>query len=313
MIYWLIIIAFIVAGFLAINMGASGTAPAMATGYGSGIIKKKYIPLFFGIFVILGAIFGSSKVVKTISKGLIPDTIIDFNVAIIILGTAALTLLIGNLLKIPLSTSQVTVMAIVGIGLFYGNICTDTFMFMVPMWFILPISAFIISYLVEKFAYKKISKQIKTKSHHRILRFFVIGTCFYVAFAIGTNNVANAVGPLVGAGMISPLTGIIIIAQIFGIGSYLMGGRVIETIGKEITELDAVKSSLDCAITGTLLIFASTLGIPQSIVQLNACTIMGIGAAERINHRTVKKLISLWLIAPIIALVISYILITFLV
>jgi sulfate permease len=307
-----ILVGLIVAIFLAINMGASGTAPAMATGYGSEIIKKKHVPILFTAFVFLGAIVGSSKVVKTISEGLIPESLIDFNIAIIILSTSAIVLLASNYFKIPSSTSQVTVLAIVGVGLYSGSIHTDTFVFMVPMWFILPVMAFGISYVLEKIAYKWIIERVRAKRYQCYLKWFVIGTCLYVAFAIGTNNVANVVGPLVAAGMIAPFVGIILIAPIFGLGSYLMGGRVIETVGKDITELNAVRSSIDCAVTGTLLIFASSLGIPQSIVQLNACTIMGIGAAGKLNHNTVKKLLSAWIIGPIIALIISFILISIL-
>jgi sulfate permease len=307
-----IILGSIVAIFLAINMGASGTAPAMATGFGSGIIKKKHVPILFTVFVFLGALVGSSKVVKTISKGLVPESLVDLNVAIIILCTSAIVLFVSNYCKIPSSTSQVTVLAIVGVGLFFGKIHTDTFLFMVPMWFILPVMAFVSSYYVEKIAYKRIEKRVKSEQHQMYLKWFVIGTCLYVAFAIGTNNVANAVGPLVAADMIAPFFGIVLIAPIFGLGSYLMGGRVIETIGKDITELNAIRSSLDCAVTGTLLLFASSLGIPQSIVQLNACTIMGIGAAEKINQDTIRKLISTWFIGPIAAMVISFILISIL-
>ena len=44
-------IPFLLAMFLAINMGASGTAPAFAAAYGANIIKRTVIPGLFGVLV----------------------------------------------------------------------------------------------------------------------------------------------------------------------------------------------------------------------------------------------------------------------
>jgi len=50
-----LLIPFLVAMFLAINMGGSGTGLAFSTAYGSNIIQKGLIPGLFGIMVFLGA------------------------------------------------------------------------------------------------------------------------------------------------------------------------------------------------------------------------------------------------------------------
>jgi sulfate permease len=43
-----LLLPLLVALFLAINMGGSGTSPAFATAYGSGILRKDIIPYLFG-------------------------------------------------------------------------------------------------------------------------------------------------------------------------------------------------------------------------------------------------------------------------
>ncbi len=307
MISLLLILSLLLAMLFAMNMGCSGTAPAFASVYGSSILSHKKIALLFGIFVIIGAMALGSRVVKTISKGIIPKEMITAEVALIILLAACISLIIANILRVPQSTSQVTVLAVVGIGIFYWNLNAQTFMIMIPMWLILPSMSFIFAYLLGKYAYKWLS--VKLKNRKILLRYFVVSSCCYVAFSIGANNVANALAPLVGAGMIENMLGILLLAPLFGIGSFILGERVLKTTGKEITELDLISASLVCIVTGSLLIFASTIGIPQSLVQLNTIAIIGIGfvtnGRKGVDKRTVGKIVIVWFIAPIIALFIS--------
>ncbi|MDP2912347.1 MAG: inorganic phosphate transporter, partial [Candidatus Omnitrophota bacterium] len=103
--------------FFSLNMGASGIAPSFASTYGSGLIKKRNALLLFGVFVILGAIILGRNVAVTLGKGLLPKEVISFDVVLVILVAATLSLFLANILKIPQSTSQVTVGAIVGAGL----------------------------------------------------------------------------------------------------------------------------------------------------------------------------------------------------
>ena len=110
----LLLIPFIVAMFLAINMGGSGTAPSFSAAYGSDIIRKDLIPGLFGLFVFAGAILAGKKVVLTIGKGIIPADSMTFTLTTIVLFSIAMALLIANLLRVPQSTSQATIFALLG-------------------------------------------------------------------------------------------------------------------------------------------------------------------------------------------------------
>ncbi len=48
------IIPLLVAMFLAINMGGSGTAPSFSAAYGANLIRRDLIPGLFGLFVFAG-------------------------------------------------------------------------------------------------------------------------------------------------------------------------------------------------------------------------------------------------------------------
>lgn len=304
--------------FFAMNMGASGIAPSFASIYGAKFIKKRRALLYFGIFVILGAAILGRNVALTLGKGLLPKDVINFDVVLAILGSATIGLFIANILKIPQSTSQVTVGAIVGAGIYFGQLNLKTlFLKIVPMWFILPT----VSYLFTLLIYSRIYPPGHDNLHiyqrlfakEKKLRLSALILSCYVAFAIGTNNLGNAVGPLFGAGIIGMNLGLLLISPLFGIGAWVMGKGPLETAGREIVPLGLFSSTIVSFVTATLLIFASTLGIPQSLVQLNLASIFAISCVKNghkytWDQRIIQKTFFVWAITPLISLGISYLL-----
>jgi sulfate permease len=223
---------------------------------------------------------------------------------------------LANLLKIPQSTSQVTVGAIVGAGIFFRCLYLKTiFLKILPLWVILPLLAYLFTFLLYKKIYPPKHDNLhiyqKLFANHHKLRLSSLATSCYVAFAIGTNNVANAVGPLHGAGMVSINLGLLLIAPLFGLGAWFMGKGTLETAGKEIVPLGIFSGTLVSFVTATLLIFASLLGIPQSLVQLNICSIFAISSLKNGHRYTwdrhiAKKTFFVWLITPLLSVAITY-------
>jgi sulfate permease len=147
-------------------------------------------------------------------------------------------------------------------------------------------------------------------SHRKIRLSSLVSSC-YVAFAIGANNVANAVGPLNGAGLINIGLGLALVAPLFGLGACFMGKGTLETAGKEIVPLGLISSTLVAFVTATLLIFASIFGIPQSLVQLNIASIFAISCLKDGHRYTWDRSITrrtffVWVITPLISIGMSY-------
>jgi sulfate permease len=327
----LLLIPFIIAMFLAINMGGSGTAPAFSAAYGANVIKKSLIPGLFGIAVFAGALIGGKETAKTVGKGLLNPELMTFTVVSIILFSVAITLLIANLLGIPQSTSQATVMAVIAPALYFESFNSHKFLCeILPTWFIMPLIAFILAFFIGKYIYKPLRKRgytiSKKVNDSYILRGLLIVMSLYVAFSIGTNNVANAVGPL------SSLTfnvldikeqnyvhilmmATLIIAPCFGIGSSLFGHKVVKNTGKELFLFGKIEAVIIAFISASLLMSASLIkGIPTSLVQLNVAAILGIGVAKmgakNIFRKTeVNKFFVMWIVAPAISFSLSLLLI----
>ncbi len=330
-----LLIPFLVAIFLAINMGGSGTAPAFSAAYGSNIIRKSLIPGLFGIMVFLGAIIAGKGTATTIGKGLLDPEMMSFTVVSIILFSVAIALLVANLFGIPQSTSQATVMSITATAIYFNSLNSDKLLLeIIPAWFILPVISFFLCLFIGKYIYRPIRRRgytmRKSVNENPILKTLVIIMSLYVAFSIGANNVANAAGPIASMTInelniininknfvLIMILSTLIVAPSFGIGSSLFGHKIVRKTGKEIVLFGKIEAVIIAFVSASLLLYASlTKGIPTSLVQLNVAAILGIGVAKlgfkNIFRKTeVNKFFAMWIISPIIAFLLSLMLIYF--
>lgn len=298
-------------------MGASGIAPTFSAVYGGRLIKKKTAVALFTIFVILGAATLGRGVVKTLSQEILPQGFLNFDVALVIIAAATLSLFLANILAIPESTSMVTVGAVVGVGLYFRHIKARIFLWLVPLWITFPLISFILTFLLYRMIYPPHRGNLwlyqKILSNERKLKTLAVLISCYGAFAVGTNNVANAVGPLAGAKVIGQGLALILIAPIFGLGAFLFGRRNIETFGKEVVPLGLITSNLVCLVTASLLLLASSLGAPFPYVQLNALSIFAISCVKNghsftLSHHITRRTFMVWTLTPLLAVSVSYLL-----
>lgn len=333
--FTVLLIPFLVAMFLSINMGGSGAAAAFSAPYGARLIRKDLIPGLFGICVFAGAILAGRKVTETIGKGIMPHEEMGIVLVTIILLSISLSLLFANLLKIPQCTSQSAVLALVGPALYLDVLKTDKLLHdIIPVWVALPLASFVITLVIAKFCHKWMERReyasFRQIAEHPALKVLVIVASCFVAFAIGANNVANAAGPIASMVLkelqIPPggenyllvmVLATLVIAPCFAIGGSIFGARVIETTGKDITSIGPMGAALVSVVTASLLVLASvTKGIPASVVQVNAGAVIALGIAKsslkemRVNT-SVRKLLMVWIVAPLIALALSFTLTAF--
>ena len=329
-----LMIPFIIAMFLAITMGGSGTAPAFSAAYGANVIRKSVIPGLFGIIIFLGAIIAGKATATTIGKELLAPDMMSFTIVSIILISVAISLLIANLAGIPQSTSQSTVLSVASVALYFNELHSEKlFLEIIPTWFVLPVISFVISLFFGKYIYRPMRRKGLTlpRAQNENMKplwdhLLVLMSC-YVAFSIGANNVANAAGPIATMTanelnislnenfIIIMILSTLIVAPSFGIGSSIFGHKILKNTGKEIVLFGKFEAVIIAFVSASLLILVSlTKGIPTSLVQLNVAAIIGIGVAKlgpkNIFKKTeVRKFFVMWLIAPIIAFTLSIVLV----
>lgn len=329
-------IPFLLAMFLAINMGGSGTAPSFSAAYGANVIKRTVIPGLFGIMVLAGALIAGKEVSLTLGDGLLAQPFFTpLNTSVILLSIG-LSLLIANMLGVPQSTSQATVLSIAGAATALDGLnMRKLFYEVIPTWVILPIIAFLLMHCLLKWVLPFLKDRVFTDNYahlnaHKGLKAVLILSSMYVAFSIGANNVANAAAPIasltanqIGPGAIDDFSTIIIlsvliVAPCFAIGSSLLGHKVTKKTGKEIVEVNPFNATIIAIITASLLLLASvTKGIPTSLVQLNGAAFIALsvnknGVKNTFSNKTVKRFFAVWGIAPIFAYLLTFLLMTLL-
>lgn len=260
--------------FFAMNIGASGAAASMGVAYGSGAVKKKtYALIICAAGVLSGAVIGGGEVVKTISGGIIPEQTITLTIVCIIIGSAALSLFTANVLGIPLSTSEVTVGAIVGVGVAYKVLFLQHLLVIVSFWVLVPFVAFCFTFLVSK-VFSSLNIRVISNRKQKILGIVLLIAGFWEAFSAGMNNVANAVGPLVAAGVLSVSKGTLYGGIFVAFGALLLGRKVLETNGKKITRFSAGEGILLSGTGAGLVIISSLFGLPVPLAQVTSSSII---------------------------------------
>ena len=145
----------------------------------------------------------------------------------------------------------------------------------------------------------------------RVFAVLMVFTACAMAFAHGSNDVANAVGPLAAVASIVQSGGEIAAASVLpwwilllggtGIvaGLIMLGYRVIETVGKNITELTPSRGFAAELAAATTVVLASGTGLPISTTHTLVGAVLGVGLARGIsavNAGVVGRIFLSWII-----------------
>ncbi len=171
-----------------------------------------------------------------------------------------------------------------------------------------------ISFVIAKILVRKvkavspddISQQFISTEH--IFKFLQVITAFYVAFAHGANDVANAVGPLaavvsiLNSGSVEmkvqmPLWILTMGGTCIVIGLLIWGMRVMETVGKKITEITPSRGFSAEFAAATVVLACSKMGLPISTTHTLVGSVIGVGLARglaSLNLNIIQKIVVSW-------------------
>jgi PiT family inorganic phosphate transporter len=144
---------------------------------------------------------------------------------------------------------------------------------------------------------------------------------FFMAWGVGANDVANAMGTSVGAKAIT-IKQAIVIAMIFEFaGAYLAGGEVTSTIRKGIIDPELLGDQPELLVYGMMsallaagiwLFIATTFGWPVSTTHSIVGAIVGFASVgisvDAVNWGKVGEIVSSWVISPVLAGTMSFLL-----
>ena len=151
---------------------------------------------------------------------------------------------------------------------------------------------------------------------------FLILACIFglfMAWGIGANDVANAMGTSVGSGAITIKQAVLIAAVFEFAGAFLAGGQVTKTIRKGIIDAELLSATPELLVYGMLasllaagiwLLVASKFGWPVSTTHSIVGAIVGFAAVgigvEAVHWNKVGTIVMSWIISPALAGAVSY-------
>ena len=153
--------------------------------------------------------------------------------------------------------------------------------------------------------------RLNTPLLEKIFAVLMVFTACAMAFAHGSNDVANAIGPLAAVinlvqnhGIISQTNPLPLWIMPFGAlgivtGLAMYGHKVIATVGSEITQLTPSRGFAAQLATASTVILASGFGLPISTTQTLVGGVLGVGLARgigAINLKVVRNILASWLV-----------------
>ena len=160
------------------------------------------------------------------------------------------------------------------------------------------------------------------RSVESTFRWIQVFTSCYVAFSHGSNDVANAIGPVATIYMVSktntlspsvevPFFLLAIGGMGIALGIYTWGYKVIDTVGRKITELTNTRGFTIDFSAATTVLLASKMGLPISTTHAVVGSVIGVGLArglKAIDLGIIKNIILSWVITlPAAALITIFI------
>lgn len=155
----------------------------------------------------------------------------------------------------------------------------------------------------------------KDKEHHfytveKVFAVLMVITASGLAFAHGSNDVANAIGPVAAivstaqTGIVSAEAGVQTWILLLGgigivIGLATYGIRVIRTVGQKITHLTPSRGFAAELAASTTIVVASGTGMPISTTQTLVGAVLGVGMARGISAidlKVVRNIFASWVI-----------------
>jgi len=338
----LTILFFLTSGlFLGWSLGANDAANVFGTAVGTRMVRFGTAALVCSVFVVLGATFSGAGAAHTLGKlGSVNALGGSFVAAL----SAALTVYWMTKLRLPVSTSQAIVGAIIGWN-FFSNSITDiaSLIKILTTWVACPVLAGLIAVPLFKLTDLALKKaKFHLLSLDAITRVGLVVAGAFGSYALGANNIANVMGVFV---PVSPFTDIELgsflqfsgVQQLFFIGAvaiavgvFTYSKRVMLTVGGNLMQLSPVAAWVVVVSHSIVLFLFASEGlehllasyglptiplVPVSSSQAVVGAVVGLGlmkGGKNIQWDVLGKISAGWVTTPIISAAVCFVALFFL-
>ncbi|MCG8502309.1 MAG: inorganic phosphate transporter family protein [Firmicutes bacterium] len=296
--------------FLGWSLGANDASNVFGTAVSTRIVKYSTAIILTSVFVILGAYIDGHRGVHKLSDYAYNGGIDTPMAAFLVMLAAALTVTVMTILKLPVSTSQAVIGAIMGGGILAGK--TDfayTTQFL-SAWIITPIGAMLISFILYTLIAKFVEGQIKNLMVYDLMikvGYYLAG--IFAAYSLGANNVANVTSIYTGQlNLITTKQAVIVGGVSIALGVLTFSKQVMFTVGKGLVPLSPMSGFVSVLSAAITVYIYALIGIPVSTSQAIVGAVVGIGlvkGVKNVNVKTLSNILFAWFGTPTVAGIVS--------
>ncbi len=278
---------------------------------GAGSLSYRTIVIVAVVGLFLGALVEGPKMSESLGGSIAPSasaTTLEATIAVSLLLTLAMTLL-----DLPVSFSMVMVGAFVG-----ATLASDVALNgrrvgeVVAFWFLAPLGTALLTYALYGAA-RRLFSNLPLLTVDSLNRAGAVGSALAVSYTLGGNNIGMFYGSTGGASsQVEEAEVFAILALVAVLGVALLGRNSLGgTVGDRMLALSPQGVFSAFAASAFVVWVGTQLAYPVSITQ---CLIGGmLGAAFSrhitiVNMKLVKETLSLWVAAPLVTMVLAFLL-----
>jgi len=361
----LVIVAAVIGGYMALNIGANDVANNVGPAVGARALTMFGALVIAAIFECAGAMIAGGGVVQTISKGiidpaLVPSSEVFIWVMMSALLASAIWVHLATVFGAPVSTTHSIVGGVLGAGVaavgvdvvdwfvvssiflswltspLIGGVIAAGFLAFIKInliyqkdkivaarrWVpvlvaimaatfgaylmvkglkhvwkpgfpaIAAVAAVVygLAYLAAKPWVRRQSEGMENRNQslRKLFHLPLICSAALLSFAHGSNDVANAVGPLAAilgsatTGELSSEVGVPLWVMLIGgvgisLGLFLFGPRIVRIVGEQITKMNPMRAFCVALSAALTVLIASQLGLPVSTTHIVVGAVFGVG------------------------------------
>lgn len=289
------------------SMGAHYTGACMGMPYATGSIRLRPALISMAVLTLIGAVALSRRVLVHVGHGIVTGRV-TAGAAIIVIGVAFLLTTLFTRLRIPTSTIQILIFALIGTATASGlGVAWRAVVDLAVLWVLAPFVAAAAGYgltsIFDRFALFR-----RADRAARIGQVLVMAGGI-ASLSMGANDVSNATAVLLSI----HLTGPVLAGAIGGVGlaaGVLTWGRpLLQRVAFDIVRMDRTMATAAQLVQAVVVLVAVSFGYFTSMNQalIGAMTGAGLARGQRtIDTGVLFGIVRGWVIGPGAAFILAY-------